>query len=311
MARVEQQLCDAAANDVETLDALCSYVLASGGKRLRPLVLLLAARFCGYRGSNHIPLACAVEYIHTATLLHDDVIDHAEVRRGNSSANVLWGNQSTILAGDYFFSKAFSLAVDAGELRVLQTLAHTCTCMSEAETLQVAKGGDPLVTEDEYFFIIRNKTASLIATAARIGGILGGATPACEEALGHYGMQVGTAFQIMDDVLDYSASERVFGKTIGKDLQEGSVTLPFIVTLQRSTPAEREFMTSVFRDRQLSREALPRILEVISRYEGCAYAVETARVCARQAIDALAQCSAGIEREHLVALAEYVVERSY
>ena len=311
MERVEQILLSSSSSDILMLGDICKHILSSGGKRLRPLIVLLTARFCGYAGDKHIPLACALEYIHTATLLHDDVIDHAEMRRGSSSAHTLWGNQATILAGDFFLSRAFSMAVEARDLRILDVIARTSTCLAEAETYQVAKAGDPLISEAEYFFIIKNKTAGLIAAAARIGGMLGGIPAQQEQALEAYGLNLGIAFQIMDDVLDYYSSEKEFGKTIGKDLQEGSITLPFIAALSKSSSPDRDLMMDIIQRRNHGKEELALIVSLIEKYNGSAYAFDKARYYAQQAQEALIIFDGSENKNGLLELAEYVVERKF
>jgi octaprenyl-diphosphate synthase len=309
MDKVEKELLASISSEIETLEDICRYIMSSGGKRLRPLILLLTVRFCEYKGDNHIPLACALEYIHTATLLHDDVIDHAELRRGNSSANMLWGNQATILAGDFFLSKAFSLAVEVNNIKILKVLARVSKSMAEAEVFQVSKSNDPLTTEDEYFFIVKNKTAGLIAASSRIGGILGGVTSREERALENYGYNLGIAFQIMDDVLDYYSSERDFGKTIGKDLQEGNITLPFIAALSKSTPEDRKSMIQIIQSKNQRKRELSLVIDLIEKFKGKTYAVEQAKRYIRQATDALKVFRNNGKKKPLVELAEYVVQR--
>lgn len=311
MERVEDMLIAAISSDIDMLHDICTHILRSGGKRLRPLILLLTARFCEYAGDRHIPLACVLEYIHTATLLHDDVIDHAEMRRGNSSAHMLWGNQATILAGDFFLSRAFALAVESHNLKILDVIVSTSTRLAEAETYQVAKAGDPLISEEDYFFIIKNKTASLIAAASRIGGILGGVPEAQERALEEYGLNLGIAFQIMDDVLDYSSSEKEFGKTIGKDLEEGSITLPFIIALGRSSAPDKQQMLQVIQQGNYEKKELSLIIKLIETYQGNTYAIEKAREYARLASEALRVFDASDNRKLLVELADYVVDRKF
>lgn len=309
MDKVEKNLTVSISSEIDMLGDICRYIVNSGGKRLRPLILLLTTRFCEYKGDNHIPLACVLEYIHTATLLHDDVIDHAEIRRGNSSANRLWGNHATILAGDFFLSNAFSIALKVNNSRVLEIIARTSKCMVEAETFQVSKAGDPLTSEEDYFFIVKNKTASLIAASSRIGGILAGFTDRQEKALEDYGFNLGIAFQIMDDVLDYYSSERDFGKKIGKDLQEGSITLPFIAALDRSTSEDRERMIQIIKGRKRGEEELSRIIDLIEKYKGSAYATQKAKQYSKQAVDALKVFENNGKKRPLIDLAEYIVER--
>jgi octaprenyl-diphosphate synthase len=309
--RVEQGLFVSLDEHQELIKNVSNYVLSSGGKRFRPLVLLLAARLCEYRGEHHIPLSCVVEYIHTATLLHDDVIDHAQIRRGNSSANTLWGNHATILVGDFLLSKAFSMAVEYGNTAILHVIARTATLMVEAETLQMEHSRNPLLSEDDYLQIITKKTASLISAAAQIGGILAGAGSAREQALAEYGLNVGIAFQIIDDVLDYASTEHSLGKTIGKDLQEGSVTLPFIEALQRSSAREKKIMTELIcRGEDLAPGDTAAICEIINKYEGNRRAVEKAEHYIRRAEEVLRAFDASERSKPLADLARYVVERT-
>jgi octaprenyl-diphosphate synthase len=309
--RVERELYASIAGHLELIQDVSTYVLSSGGKRFRPLVLLLAARLCNYRGDRHIPLCCVVEYIHTATLLHDDVIDHAQIRRGNSAANTLWGNHTTILVGDFLLSKSFAMAVEYGNADILRVLSRTATLMVEAETLQMQQSRNPLLSETEYLQIITRKTATLISAAAQIGAILAEAGNAREQALADYGMNVGIAFQIIDDVLDYASTEHDLGKTIGKDLQEGSITLPFIEALQRSTDSEKKFMTELIcREEQLQPGDIAAILEIINKYEGNRRAAEKAQDYIRRAEEALRVFDGSAHRALLSELARYVVERT-
>jgi len=311
MHRVDECLFASVSSDINIIEDICSYTLQSGGKRFRPLILLLAARFCNYHGEKHIPLACVIEYLHTATLLHDDVIDHAEMRRGSSSANSMWGNQATILAGDFLFARSFAMAVEAHDLKVLEVIASTSKHLAEAEMFQVSKADDPTITEEEYFFIIKNKTASLIAASSRIGALLGGVPEPQEKALETYGFNLGIAFQIMDDVLDYRSTEKEFGKAIGKDLQEGSFTLPFIESLQRSSPEDRERMIHIVHKEERSSEDLGLIIKLIEQYGGTTYALEKADQYARQAINALDIFNANEKKKPLIDLARFVVHRNY
>jgi len=310
MEHVEQMLMSCIDTPVDVLNDICRHILGSGGKRIRPLILLLTARFCGYQGSDHIPLACVLEYIHTATLLHDDVIDHAEMRRGSSSAHRLWGNQSTILAGDYFFSRAFSLAVGVGNVRILDVIARAAQCLAEAETFQVAKTGDPLTTEQDYFYIIENKTASLIEAAARSSAILSGLDPAGEQLLADYGRNLGIAFQIMDDVLDYQASEKDLGKTIGKDLQEGCMTLPLIAALARGSKEEKAMVAGLVNSRQWQQQDIAVVRDFIEKHQGTAYAVACAREKINAGLAALASFDTAGPKAALADLAHYVMNRS-
>jgi len=309
MDRVKKMLISSASSEVSILEDICGHILSSGGKRLRPLILLLSAKVCGYKGDEHIPLACVLEYIHTATLLHDDVIDHAEIRRGNSSANKLWGNQSTILAGDFFFSKAFSIAVETGNIRALKVIANTSKLIAEGETFQVSKTDDPLISEDDYIYIVKNKTAILLAAASRIGGILGNVTAEKEKALEDYGLNIGIAFQIMDDVMDYYSNENDFGKTIGKDFQEGSITLPFIAALNKSSPADKNKLIEVMQNENRDSKELVEVINIIDKYQGNAYAVKKADQHVKKAIEALSVIADPEKMKPLIELAEFIMER--
>ncbi len=309
MDSVKKMLISSASSEVNILEDICGHILSSGGKRLRPLILLLSAKACGYKGDKHITLACVIEYIHTATLLHDDVIDHAEIRRGNSSANKLWGNQSTILAGDFFFSKAFSIAVETGNLKALKVISTAAKLIAEGETFQVSKTDDPLISEDDYIYIVKNKTAILLAAASRIGGILGNVSEEKEKALEDYGLNIGIAFQIMDDVMDYYSNENDFGKTIGKDFQEGSITLPFIAALDKSAPADRNKLIEVMQNENRDSKELAEVINIIDKYQGNAYAVKKAGQHIKKAVDALEIIAGKEQMEPLVKLSEFIMER--
>lgn len=310
MDHVEHMLMSSINTPVELLNGICRHILGSGGKRIRPLILLLTARFCGYRGTSHIPLACVLEYIHTATLLHDDVIDHAEMRRGLSSAHTLWGNQATILAGDYFFSRAFSLAVGVGDVRILEVISGAAQRLAEAETFQVEKTGDTLTTEEEYFSIIENKTASLIEAAARISAILGGLGQDREQLLADYGRNLGIAFQIMDDVLDFQANEKDLGKTIGKDMQEGCMTLPLIAALARGSSKEKAEIAGRMDSRQWTADDIAAVRDFIEKHQGSDYAVSCAREKVGAGLAALASFEPSELKTALADLAGYVLARS-
>ena len=309
MDSVEKMLISSSSSEVNILENICRHILNSGGKRLRPLMLLLAAKTCGYTGNKHINLACVIEYIHTATLLHDDVIDQAEVRRGNSSANKLWGNQSTILAGDFFFSKAFLIAIETGDLKSLQVIANAAKLIAEGETFQVSKTHDPLVSEEDYLYIVKNKTAILLAAASRIGGILGKVPEKTEKALEDYGLNLGIAFQIMDDVMDYYSNENDFGKTIGKDFQEGSITLPFIAALKKSSPEDKAKLIETMQNKSRDSEKLTDVINIINKYQGNSYAVNIAKNYTKKAIDALKNIADQKTRKPLIKLAEFIMAR--
>jgi octaprenyl-diphosphate synthase len=283
--------------------------LVRGGKRFRPILLLLSAKLCGCRGNQHISMASHIEFIHTATLLHDDVVDAAELRRGNKSVNLEWGNAESVLVGDLLFAKAFSLMVESGNWRILQTIARATTVMAEGELQELMKTNDLSLTEEGYLSIITRKTASLISSATQIGALLGNASAEEEKALLDFGMDVGIAFQLVDDNLDYTSREEEFGKKIGIDLQDGKITLPLIFALRHCDGAERSFIQKTVDSQPISKEAFLRVVEIIERYHGIQYTWEKARGYIEGAKKRLHVFTDSKEREALWALADYVIER--
>ena len=287
------------------------YILNNGGKRFRPSLLLLSARLCGYHGKRNIPLAAVVEFIHTATLLHDDVVDNASMRRGKTSANTLWGSGASILIGDFLFSKSFCLTVADGDLRILKVLSGTTTQMAEGEVLQLLKDGDVETTEKDYLAVVTNKTASLISAACQIGAILGNVSREKETALAEYGMNLGIAFQLVDDCLDYTSSNKELGKVIGNDLKEGKVTLPLIHTIKNAAPAEREEILTAIEADDIKEYQLSSVLALINRYKGIDYSLNRTRHYVESAKACLNCFEPNLERAALMALADYVVERTF
>ena len=309
LRKVERQFELNLRSDVALIPTIGRYILESGGKRVRPLLVLLAARLCGYRGERSVPLASIVEFIHTATLLHDDVVDNANLRRGQRSANEVWGNEASVLVGDFLFTKSFSLMVNDGDLRILQAMSDATTRMAEGEVLQLLNTCDLSISEDDYLRVVVNKTAVLIAAACRIGGLLGEATPERVEALHDFGMEVGIAFQLMDDCLDYVSDREQFGKAVGADLEEGKITLPLIHVMRRCTPQEREFVRAVVESDALTEQDLATVLEFIKRYEGIEFTREQACRRIDTAKGRLAVFPASPERRALEAVADYVISR--
>ncbi|RLA86086.1 MAG: octaprenyl diphosphate synthase [Deltaproteobacteria bacterium] len=311
LRRVEEEFRRRLKSRVPLITRIAEHLVKSGGKRLRPALLILASRLCGYRGEAHIPLAGAIEFIHTATLLHDDVIDNAEVRRGSPSANVLWGNEASVLVGDFLFSRSFSMMVEVGDLRVLQVMAEATTQLAEGETFELMKTGDLSTTEEENLRMITQKTASLMSAAARIGAILGGAPPEKEESLADYGLKVGIAFQLIDDCLDYVGREEALGKKVGTDLREGKITLPLIHTLKNCSKAERDFIREVILDSGQSEEQIEAVVRIVCRHGGIAYTVQRARDFVDEAKEKLMIFEPSPERAALIGLADYVLERDF
>lgn len=277
LRQVEQQFKKDLQSDVPLIKKVGEYVLSSGGKRIRPALLLLAAKLCGYTGDRHVPLASVVEFIHTATLLHDDVVDNAHLRRGNASANTLWGNEASVLVGDFLFSKSFSLMVADGDLSILKVLSNATTVIAEGEVLQLLCTSDLEMTEERYVQVVSSKTAVLISAACQAGAILGKASPGQEKALQDFGMELGIAFQLMDDTLDYIATEEQFGKSIGHDLEEGKITLPLIHTLKHCTTAERDEIAEIVLKDVLEDDDFQRVMTMVNRYGGIEYTKEAAK----------------------------------
>ena len=226
-------------SDVPLVAQVSQYIIAAGGKRLRPALVLLMSGALGYRGPQRLNLAAVVEFIHTATLLHDDVVDESTLRRGRSTANEVFGNPASVLVGDFLYSRAFQMMVEAGEMRIMQTLAEATNVIAEGEVLQLMNMHDAGLTEEGYLRVIRSKTAKLFEASARLAALLAGSSPAVEQHCAEYGQALGTAFQVIDDVLDYDGDVLEMGKNLGDDLREGKVTLPLIIAMQRGTEVER------------------------------------------------------------------------
>jgi octaprenyl-diphosphate synthase len=309
MRRVDALIRRRLDSEVALIRQVAEYIVSGGGKRLRPALVLLAAGAAGYRGDAAIELAAVVEFIHTATLLHDDVVDESELRRGRKTANAAFGNAASVLVGDFLYSRAFQMMVAVGGMRVMQVLADTTNTIAEGEVLQLMNCHDPEVDEARYLEVVRRKTAKLFEAAARLGGVLANAPAPTEEALAGYGMHVGTAFQLIDDVLDYSGDAQAIGKSLGDDLAEGKPTLPLIYALRRGSAEEAAAVRRAIREG--GREDFPDVLEVIERTGALAYAREVAEReadAARRALEALAQSE---HRNSLLELAAFSVARGH
>ncbi len=296
-------------SNVPIIAAIGEHLLFSGGKRLRPILLLLSAKACGYRGEAHISLASLIEFIHTATLLHDDVVDRAELRRGMESANAKWGNEACVLVGDFLFTKCFSLLVENGNRKILQVVAKATTWMAEGELEELIKTNDLSLAEEGYFSIVAGKTAALFSASAQVGAILGEAPEETEMALANFGMDLGMAFQLVDDNLDYISKEEEFGKKIGIDLQEGKITLPLISTLNRCTEQESALIHKVVASNPITKESFLQVLTLIDKYHGVAYTWEKAKEYVARAKERLRHFPDSTEKEGLLSLADYVLER--
>jgi octaprenyl-diphosphate synthase len=294
---------------------LGGHVLDAGGKRIRPTLLLLCAELCGYTGPRCVQVAAAVELLHTATLLHDDVVDVSELRRGRPSANAVWGNRKAILAGDFMYARASAMIVEDGDLDILWIFADTIRRMAEGELLQLERSFDASVTEAHYFQVIERKSAALLSAACESGGIVGGVTRAERRRLAEFGRELGLAFQLRDDALDYEADEAELGKRPTADLREGKVTLPLLLALKRATPAEREAVASLLKQAACSAdEELPELdleptLAIVERYHGVADTVRRAERHMARATEAIAPFRAGRAKDDLLAAARFAVMR--
>jgi octaprenyl-diphosphate synthase len=285
------------------------HILLSGGKRIRPLLFILAARMCGCHGNHLSDFSTIFEYLHAATLLHDDVIDAANVRRGVSTANTIWGNQAVILVGDFLLAKALSLAVTTNKLKILQVLSHATTMMAEGEILQLLHAGNLKITETDYFEVITRKTAILMSAACQIGAILGGASPSQEEALRQLGLNLGITFQVVDDILDYTGNERELGKQVCADLREGRITLPLIHTLAQATAADRERLVAIAQD--LTPESAQELRDLLDKYGSLDHARAVARSYTLEAQTRLATFSASLEKTYFWAITEELLARTH
>ena len=306
---VEKELERNIQSEVSLISTLGKYILNSGGKRFRPLILILSARLCGYKGKDHIGLASILEFIHTATLLHDDVVDNAKVRRGNVSANTIWGNQASILIGDFFFARSFSLISQTKNWRLIKVLTEATTKLAKGEILDLVKERDISCNENDYLSIVTHKTASLFEAASQIGAILGGVNEEKEKVMKDFGYNLGIAFQCMDDTLDYISTQEEFGKDIGKDLKEGKVTLPLIHTIQNSSSKDQKIIFSAIEKEEVAEKNLNLIMELIKKYQGIEYSIKKAQSYAQAAKQALNGFAPTLEKQALITVADYVVER--
>ena len=275
------------------------------------MLTLACARMCGYRGDRHVALAAAVEFIHTATLLHDDVVDASDLRRGRDTANALWGNKPAVLVGDFLFSRSFELMVADGSLRVLEILSRASAVIAEGEVMQLMTTGNTATTEADYLAVIQSKTAELFAAASRIGAVLAKRPADEEQALDRFGRNLGTAFQLIDDMLDFSAREAELGKSVGDDFRDGKVTLPVLLAFARGDDEERAFWRRTLEELEQQPGDLERAIDLVDRRDGLADTLARARAYAAVAIDALAPFEDGPERRALIAAAAFAGDRSF
>jgi octaprenyl-diphosphate synthase len=308
MARVDTEIAERLHSDVALINQIAHYIVSAGGKRIRPRLVLLFANALGYQGVHQYTLAATVEFIHTATLLHDDVVDESMLRRGRQTANAVFGNAASVLVGDFLYSRAFQMMVSVGDLRVLDVLADATNVIAEGEVLQLMNMHDPDLAVDEYLRVIRSKTAKLFEASARLGAMLAGAGPAVEQSCAAFGRSLGTAFQLVDDLLDYDGQTQALGKNVGDDLREGKPTLPLLAAMAQATEAERELIRHAIVHGEVSR--LGEIVAVVRRTG----ALDTARELARREADvaraALAPLPPSPFHDALLELCVRSVERS-
>jgi octaprenyl-diphosphate synthase len=309
MKAVDRTIRERLQSNVWMINELGRYIIDGGGKRLRPVLLLLSARAFGYAGSQHVSLAAVIEFIHTATLLHDDVVDGSELRRGQQTANAIWGNEASVLVGDFLYSRAFQMMVEVHNMRVMQILAHATNTIAEGEVLQLLNCHDSGTTEQRYLEVIRFKTAKLFEAAAQLGAVLSRRTEMEEAALALYGMHLGTAYQLIDDVLDYSASVEETGKNVGDDLAEGKPTLPLIYAMRAGTPEQGALIRKAIESG--GRDRLDGVLAAIESTGAIAYTARCAREEVRDAMHALAAVPPSPYRDGLFTLAEFSTQRTY
>lgn len=296
-------------SDVVLINQLSAYIIEGGGKRLRPVTVLLAAQACGYTGPQHIDAAAIIEFIHTATLLHDDVVDESGLRRGRETANAIWGNQASVLVGDFLYSRAFQMMVSIGSMRVMEIMADTTNTIAEGEVMQLLNCHDPDTTEERYMAVIHCKTAKLFEAAAQLGAVLTGLPLEDELAMARYGLHLGTAFQLIDDVLDYSASSAELGKNIGDDLAEGKPTLPLIHAMRHGSPEEAQIIRNA-----IEQGGLQQIDLVTRTIESTGALDYTSRLAAKEAelaITSLPRLPESPARDALIGLAQFAVNRRY
>jgi len=295
-------------SEVVLINQLGKYIINSGGKRLRPVILLLSARAFQYQESYHIDLAAVVEFIHTATLLHDDVVDASELRRGKETANSIWGNEASVLVGDFLYSRAFQMMVDVHSMRVMEILSSATNVIAEGEVLQLLNCHEPDTTEENYLLVIRSKTAKLFEAAAQLGAVISGQPSEYEEAMAQYGAHLGTAFQLIDDVLDYSASAEEMGKNVGDDLAEGKPTLPLIYALREGNAEQQAVLREAIIKGGV--EYIDEVLAAIKATNALEYTREAAQQEANKAMEALSCIPDSEYKEALLFLARFSIERS-
>lgn len=306
---VDQLILIELSSDVVLINQIGHYIVGSGGKRLRPMLLLLAAKSLGYTGSNHLILAAVIEFIHTATLLHDDVVDESELRRGKESANAVWGNSVSVLVGDYLYSSAFEMMVRTNNMRVMDILSKTTTAIAEGEVLQLLNCNNPATSEQKYLDVISRKTAILFSAATKLGAVISDTTPEIEESLAAYGQHLGIAFQLIDDALDYKSTQEELGKNLGDDLAEGKPTLPLIHAIAAGSEQQAEIVRNAIKEG--NRDAFNEVYNIVKDTDAIAYTEQRADEEVGKAIAALTPLPDSDFKEAMIQLANFSVQRNY
>ncbi len=309
LAAVDRVIRQRLSSEVPLINTVADYIIAAGGKRMRPYLLALTSRALGYTGSNHYLLGAVIEFIHTATLLHDDVVDDSDLRRGRTTANQSFGNPTAVLVGDFLYSRAFQMMVEAGNMPIMQVLANATNTIAEGEVLQLMNINDPNVDEARYLQVIRFKTAKLFEAAGEVGAILAGSSPETQAAMAAYGRHLGTAFQLVDDALDYAGDSAELGKTVGDDLREGKATLPLIYLLDKGNREIKTIVRQAIEEGQSS--DFEQILAAVKSMGALDYTMGQAKKEAQTAIDALSLLPPSIYKEALVYYASFSVERQH
>ena len=312
LKRVNEVIVRRMHSPVALIPQLAGHIVAAGGKRMRPMLTLAAARLCGVSsGERHVNLAACVEFIHTATLLHDDVVDESDLRRGRATANAVWGNKSSVLVGDFLFSRAFQVMVEDGSLDVLRILSNASAVIAEGEVLQLTTANDTETTESAYLEVIRAKTATLFAAAARVGAIVAGRPRAEEEALESYGLNLGIAFQLVDDALDYGGASAKLGKKVGDDFREGKITLPVVLSFRRGSESERAFWKSAMENGNTGDAEMEQAMVIMRRHRAIEDTIERARHYGAMAVDALALFPDGPMKAAMLEAVDFCIARTH
>ncbi len=311
MAGVDALILERMNSPVGMIPDLAGHLIDAGGKRLRPMLTVAAARMCGYGGADHLKLAATVEFIHTATLLHDDVVDGSALRRGKKPANLVWGNSASVLVGDFLFARSFNLMVETGSLRVLEILSNAASVIAEGEVRQLAAVNDITTTVDTYMEIIAAKTAALFSAATQVGAVIAGRPPGDETALADYGRELGLAFQLVDDALDYGGVEAALGKALGDDFREGKITLPVAIAIAEAEGDERGFWSRAVGDHDQQPDDFAHAIEILRRRSALERTLTAARAHGQAARASLSRFPAGAVRDALADLADFVVDRAH